>query len=840
MPRHVAQTKCGPNSVNLMVVAVGVGERFKDKTVCFVGAFSYRFEEQVSALIEKEQGTIVDSVSDTLSYLVIGSTRGVSAKQKQAEKLNKKGTASINVLDEDDFSEFWKLNDESIQTLLLEGGRPGIELWNLIVALHGNLTATITGESWAGRDLSHAKLTNVSLESVSLAACNLDKAALPEMNRCNVTGAIMHAALLPGSSNCDFTNCDLSRATVWGEYTNCVFDGASFANVTKGWHRPDIAEARFCSFKNCSGSSSDFNAWHFVECDFSNANFESARLGQCRFENCIMNGASFAYTELTDCVFESCELRDTNFQGATLGGAHFSATCKLENANFARAVVAPSAVSVLKQGHAVGLSQSSETHQGGIGDATRELSLAAGAANHYTVCAYLDVNDKEIILFIGKYTGWSELWLESGQYSANRGYSRTTVKCDLADAMLQLAKRWPSGVLRANSATVDLKGTKLKPAALTKLCNLAWAEVCGQASGTPGEQSEGGKEDLRSMMLADLRGGPTGIARWNARSQNQRTVTGSFRGLDFNNVDLERAEFFELDFRGSSFRNTSLRYAKLSYGDFAKASFHGASLAGASCLHLKAQGADFSSADLTGTRLCRANLSRSIFADTRLERTDFEDCNLCGADLSNSLHLETAQLSGAQFDQETLFPADFVLPETLRWSGAGVDPRPDTQGNSRVIQSSVVDFDGFLQNLRLLVQEDRLLKAMQMLKSDRFKLFSECKDSELIGVVKSQSDPDLVYACRISSGSFGCCTQNLNTCGGLRGAVCKHLLVLLVGLTKSESISAQQADIWMQTTCGKKPNLDKHRMTEVFLQYKGAENGELDWRPTETVPEDYY
>ena len=29
-------------------------------------------------------------------------------------------------------------------------------------------------------------------------------------------------------------------------------------------------------------------------------------------------------------------------------------------------------------------------------------------------------------------------------------------------------------------------------------------------------------------------------------------------------------------------------------------------------------------------------------------------------------------------------------------------------------------------------------------------------------------------------------------------------------------------------------------MSAIFLRYKGAEAGEIDWRPTETIPEDYY
>lgn len=828
-----------------MIVAVELGERFKDKTVCFVGAFSYRFQEQVSDLIIKEQGTVVEEVSETLSYLVIGTSRGVSAKQKQAEKLNKKGTAFISLLDEDDFAAFWRLDDETIKYILTERGRHGIELWNLVAALHSDLTATISEGNWKGRDLSNAKLATLSLESLNLAESNLLKAVLPQMNGCDLGGAIMQAALLPGSSNCDFSNVDLTRASVWGTFTSCTFDGARFAKASKGWARPDIAEAKACSFKNCSGANSDFTSWNFTECDFSNADFEAAWLYQCRFEKCIMTGASFSNADLTDCIFESCELGFTNFQGAILGGAHFSETCLLTNANFKRAVVAPSAVEVLKRGNAAGLSECSAAHTGLIGESLRTLALEADAAHTYSISAYLDINDKEIVLFIGKYTGWTELLLESGLYAQNKGHSRFTAKGGLADAMLQLAKRWPSGALRQNSANVDIKGTKLKPAALAKLCNLAWAEACGMPDdASAGHHRQDGsknqRKNQRTVLLDDLRGGPNGVARWNDRSQNQRTATGPFRGLDFGGVDLESAELSDCDFRGSSFKGANLRYARLYFTDLKKVCFQGACLAGATCIQMKASEADFSDADLTGTRLCRSNLSNSKFANAQLERTNFEDCNLCGADLSTGLQLESAQLSGAQFDHKTRFPVNFVLPQALRWSGAGVDPRPDAQGNRRVVQSNVTHFNDFLHNLRLIVQEDRLLKAMKMLKSDRFKLFSEYTESELIGVVKSQSDPDLVYACSFSNGSFGCCTQNLNVCGGLRGAVCKHLLVLLVGLTKSESISAHQADILIQTTCGQKPSLDKQKMTEVFLRYRGAENGDFDWRPTETVPEDYY
>lgn len=154
--------------------------------------------------------------------------------------------------------------------------------------------------------------------------------------------------------------------------------------------------------------------------------------------------------------------------------------------------------------------------------------------------------------------------------------------------------------------------------------------------------------------------------------------------------------------------------------------------------------------------------------------------------------------------------------------------------------SQVLDFDTFMERLRGTVDQSRLSKSLKMLKADRFELFSEVVDDSFVGVVKSQSDADLVYSCRLTSGGdFACCTQNLNPCGGLRGALCKHLLVRIVGLTKGEQIDPQKAATWADASNACKPELDKDIMSEVLLKYKGAEAGEVDWRPVETIPEDY-
>jgi len=151
------------------------------------------------------------------------------------------------------------------------------------------------------------------------------------------------------------------------------------------------------------------------------------------------------------------------------------------------------------------------------------------------------------------------------------------------------------------------------------------------------------------------------------------------------------------------------------------------------------------------------------------------------------------------------------------------------------------DFAGFMSRLARATDSGKLDKAMSMLKAERFKLFAKVAGDHVVGIVKSQTNPGLVYSCRLAkNGNYACCTQNLNICGGLRGSPCKHLLVLIVGLAKAGELDATTAHDWTQAARGKKAELDKEVMTATFLNYKGAEAGEVDWRPTETIPEDFY
>ena len=119
--------------------------------------------------------------------------------------------------------------------------------------------------------------------------------------------------------------------------------------------------------------------------------------------------------------------------------------------------------------------------------------------------------------------------------------------------------------------------------------------------------------------------------------------------------------------------------------------------------------------------------------------------------------------------------------------------------------------------------DGRMDKVRAMLRADRFQLFSEVSDDKVTGVVKSQTDHSLFYACSLDKGGrYMCCTQNLYPCGGLRGKPCKHLLVMLVGLAQGQQLDPGVALQWARATKGKAPALDKDAVSATFIRYKGC------------------
>lgn len=410
---------------------------------------------------------------------------------------------------------------------------------------------------------------------------------------------------------------------------------------------------------------------------------------------------------------------------------------------------------------------------------------------------------------------------------------------------------------------LDVKAPKspLSVKELRALAIAAWAEVAAipcpdEASvGKDVQTAAGLQKAMREALIADLRGGADGLKRFHSRHHNDKAVAKHLRELDLSGLDLTSLSLYKsgiTDFRNSNFEASNLSGARLTFCDMGECNFRSAIM----------DGANLQSAGCTLACFAQASLKQALFRGATVKDADFDRANLTEADFGyadlRGANLETANLTGVifeqtKYDENTRWPTDYVppigpnaanphAPYALVFAGKGRDPFVLQQVRAMAPAGGTVDFKTFLSRLEQEFDPERLKKSLKMLKAESFQLFAEVAPDSLVGVVKSQTDANLVYSCRLTeNGSYACCTQNLNPCGGLRGALCKHLLVLLIGLTNGGELDAAKACEWvLSSTRFRNATLDKEVMTATFLRYKGAEAGEIDWRPTETMPEDYY
>jgi hypothetical protein len=361
--------------------------------------------------------------------------------------------------------------------------------------------------------------------------------------------------------------------------------------------------------------------------------------------------------------------------------------------------------------------------------------------------------------------------------------------------------------IACRSSESPVRGEKLKALCVSALCEAFGEpvpaadelakrrEAARSASREQAKQSRARKKEL----LALLSKGAEGVEEWNRRRARSEA------GEALRKIDLAGKDLGGVDLRGCDLREAGFALARLSEARLSKA-------------------------DLRAARFANANLEGADLSGARAEGADFT-----GASLAGALWKHTT------FDAATVWPQGFALPETLAWRGEGPSPAALAAITARKKHEGPVDLASFMKRLEAKIEKARMAKALSMLKKESFQLFVEAADERLAGVVKSQTDADLVYSCILAAnGAFSCCTQNLNVCGGLRGAPCKHLLVLVIGVAQSGAMSADALDDWMQRSTLHQPTQQKDAQSAILLRYKGAEAGEIDWRPTETVPEDFY
>ena len=422
----------------------------------------------------------------------------------------------------------------------------------------------------------------------------------------------------------------------------------------------------------------------------------------------------------------------------------------------------------------------------------------------------------------------------------SRAGSRTpwrTRSRKLGTAIRAFAKRFPDAEFPKAAFRVACRGRGIKATAIDGLLGGAFAEALGK---TPAETSPktATADQLSEDWIAALRSGNDGVRRWN------RLKAAGRKRVDLGGANLAGADLAAINLRGARAKGAML----------AGASLRDAVIGGA-CLDR----ADLSDADLRGADLKGVDASRAVFLGARLDRAvlargmlfgaSFERADLIGADLSDAdLHaadftgarLDGARLDGASFDARTTWPNGFTIPAEVVFAGKGTDPRLSGTGKNAV----AVDINGLMARLQGLIDPRRMKRTLDMLKSGRHQLFAEVEADHVRGIVRSQTADDLVYSCVLTDGGiYACCTPDLELCMGLADEPCKHLLALIIGLARAGALEIAAIDRWLLAIGGKRPRWNKatkNHVSETLLRYKGVEAGEVDWRPTETIPEDFY
>lgn len=817
--------------------------KFRDQTFAFAGRLQLLDRKGATKRIEIYGGKAVDKVSADLDYLVVGKIRGggPSQAEKRAVKLNADKGASIQIVAESDFlAMLIPTREEAIA--MLSGGDEGLKAWESIRWHAWQFPANLSCAKFRGAELPGVNLRDVNLDGSDLRDAELTGALLPVMRNVKLDRAVLREACPVGLVDCSLKKADMSDGRLYyhsGAYERVDFTGASLRGVKN-------VEAKFVNaiFKNADLSEAELRLVDFSGCDLTRALLTAGEFQRCVFSNAKLTKADLSGSDFSDAKFREADLRNADLRNANLANADFE-NAIIDGANFEGANLTGAKIASLDAAKAKGLEVARGKIEGKIGPNLRKWHQMSGKAGGLETTAEIEFEDGHATVGVQVYGSWCSVEsLHHGPGKPRRYYNYTYQRSKILNTWMKEANRFAHGSLRIDAIKAkSYRSPSLRGKALEELSIAAWCEVFGVEIPSAEELKEKakakrtGQKKIRDQLLAELRGGSDGVKLWNKRPASDIAQAGHFRREEFSGLNLTGAKFDGADFQGADFSGATLVRAKAQNGcNFKKAVFANVDLSRSSLRRTAFQSADFANAKLIGATLQSSNLKEANLKGADLTRASLASADLCGADLS-SASLDGTNLKHTRYDEKTRFPKKYVVPDDAKWVGAGLPPHERMKRK----KAGPVDLSTFMKRLAESVDGPRLDKALKMLKADRFQLFVQVSDDNLIGVVKSQSDPDLVYSCRLASdGGFACCTQNLNSCGGLRGALCKHLLVLVVGLSKSGDVDPTTIDEWIAASQAQKPKLDKEIMSETLLRYKGAEAGEVDWRPMETIPEDYY
>ncbi len=834
----------------------------KNQKFFFAGRFEqYHWQFGIKHLenyVKNEGGKIVTKLDASVDYLLIKVAKGNSSHEKLAAKLNSQG-ANIKTITPEQLR---KMIHPSVADALalFQLGRDGqIRLGKLLETLNWQPSSTdynappfaVSGLSFKGQ-----KLEGIPLWSATLTDCDLRETVklggdreyyrLADLTRCNLDGAKLHVQInslidctcrkadLEGSwigrfsgknrMTGDFSNSKLTRLHAsdtdcsTANFTKCDLENATFEDSK-------VREANFsnANLKKLRAKDADFTGSNFSKADLTDSDLVNAK-----FDKCDLSGAKFANSILTNVSMKNAILNGTDFTDCTVATVNFDGTDTSK----------AKGLKIIKP--------ATQTAGPNLKTLAKELKSAKSGRfsieiKHKEKHMRLDVEFSEYSKRHGGIkAGWTDdLW-------ATTLSNWDTRKPTLEEAMLAAAACWPDATPLIHTVQAETKGAgiqkkKLMPMVISAWCEAFGMEVPDDTAIKQQEQNVEAEKDIKRAEIFAQFETKEGRENWNDTSSLCDTDLNPFRGFKFTGKNWEKIKIWSFKFVDCDFSKGKFGGCDLEFCEYDKCNFTSLSAPKSIFCHSSFSDCDFTKANLKGS-----SLTYCAFKNAKLDGTDLTDVNLSEADV-RGVDFSKAKLSAqadhwlkTKFDEKTVFPKGFKQSDKMVWKGKGIDPRAEKE-LALVKAGGPIDLEQFMNLLNASLDKDKIKKAVSMLKKDRFKLFAEAQTDQLFGVVKSQSDAELVYSCRLGSdGTYTCCTQNLNVCGGLRGSICKHLLVLIIGATKGGELDPTLINQWVQASRFKKAELNREQMAEILLKYKGAEAGDVDWRPMETIPEDFY
>jgi len=861
--RRVTSTKPAPPVLEQTLVG---------QTVCIAGPNAAGpVGELISKLVRLRGGVILDEVDPELTYLV---TLGAGSEddRERAEHLNAEDRSDIQIVSPSEFLETQVPSPEELLALL-KGGPESLALALELLQIPVEEPYDLNGADLRGLKLDDES-ADADLEALDLTDSDLREAQFTNAWFSSMSGAKLDGAILKNchfSGECEFIEGSFKKGVAQScDFSSCDLDQADFTST-------DLAGSDFSSafganacFRKATLTDADFSQAEITETDFSGVDgagcdFSGTRLTKGLFTKADLHGSSFCGANLDECDFTNCDLRDCDFNGANLQGVIWKGA-RLKGASFQLANVDTNEIakSADLDSDDVDTGSQVSSHLDELRDATSRISRV-----EFTLP--FRRNGQRLSLAVTTSPRHVRIAWEQPNPVSSQIRSKLLRASDLRIPLLSVVNRFRDWEFLAEEVEVRSgrgpTGNRLPKGAVVQA-------ICGILGVAPPEDllpiptplvpptvappkpvpPPPPPNAIRDQLLASLQSGGAGVTRWNDASDDDRDLVEDLASHDFTGASWKGINLRDRSLEAARLSKADLTAADLSYADLRRAQLKGARLDRVNGWGTQLQSGLLNDASLVEASLHCVNFNKANLKGADLSHAILENCDLRGTDFSTATLLETV-FRGSKIDEETRWPKGFHLVPGMVWGGSGPSPIPlpppppeptpvvedqDDANSASADTSGDADLAGFLDQLEDHVSVGKLDKALDLLQETPLELFYDLGEKTVSGVVRAPTDPDLAFCCHLGDdGSYGCCSSNLSTCNGLRGSLCKHLLVMLIGLVQKGLLPGDRAAHWVAATEGNKPETDKDLCSRALERVESASNGKADWKPIQTNPTDF-